>query len=785
MTPRSDRSAPTSRTPPTWVRHRWWIAVAALAAVVALFPLSRRVTTDRSVRGMFADDDPVAVEQDRFDERLPTRPVVMLVYADDRLATEAGLERNRRLTKAAEQVPGVVGVLSSSALNDIVSQMRPLVGGPVLFRRDHKVSIGFETIFAGYTHGENRDVAAVVAMIERDDADRTVGALRALASGWRHNAGEIAVVGEPVLIDDAFALIERDGRRLAWLVMAVLGAVVLIGTGDWRAVVYIGLTIGSAVIATRAAMAAIGLQISLVSTLLTAVLTIIAAASAIHLTVRLNRRGTDLDDDARGTLRGRNHGLTRVAKDLAAPVFWTIATTAGGFLALRVSRIRPVESFGLMVAIGCGFAALFLAAYYAATLGLRDRGVATHRRWLDRASRQVKKLCHRAAAASVRFRWAIIAVALLVTAWGGWTTSAGRVDSNFLSNFRSDSGIVAAYTEVEQRLGGIGVWDVLLPAPDALDADFMRDVRQFESDLRDLEFGEHRILQTLSLADADRVAMEAPLMRYVTPDVRLKLMRQSLPTFYEALITEPAVDDDAKADDPRGGRWLRIMLRSDEAGSSEDKLGLASEVHRLTEAFVADRPELNGRRGIVGGYHVLMAGLVGSLIEDQWRCLVASMIAVAFLLAVAVRGPVESVAALLPSVLPVFVVLGWAARGGGVINMGAAMIAAVSIGLSIDGSVHLLTRRRRLMDRGWDRYPATVSAAGDVALPVLLATAGLVAGFATLSTSEFVPTATFGRLLAVSMAVATLTNLTVLPALVGGPTVPLRGGVQPARENPK
>ena len=761
--------------------------------VVALFPLSRRVTTDRSVRGMFADDDPVAVEQDRFDERLPTRPVVMLVYADDRLASDPGLERNRRLTEAAEQVPGVVGVLSSSALNDIVSQMRPLVGGPVLFRRDHKVSIGFEKIFAGYTHGENRDVAAVVAMIERGDADRTVGALRALASGWRHDASDIAVVGEPVLIDDAFTLIERDGRRLAWLVMAVLAAVVVIGTGDWRAVVYIGLTIGSAVIATRAALAAIGLQISLVSTLLTAVLTIIAAASAIHLSVRLNRRGTDLDDDEEDHAkpRGRNHDLTRVANDLAAPVFWTIATTAGGFLVLRVSRIRPVESFGLMVAIGCGFAAVFLAAYYAATLGLRERGLATHQRWLNRTSRRVRKLCHRAAAASVRFRWAIIAVALLATAWGGWTTSAGRVESNFLSNFRSDSRIVAAYAEVEQRLGGIGVWDVLLPAPDVLDADFMRDVRRFESDLRELKVGEHRITQTLSLADADRVAMEAPLMRYVTPDVRLKLMRQSLPTFYEALITEPAVDDDGvrgddvAAVDPRGGRWLRVMLRSDEAGSSEDKLGLASEVHRLTEAFVADRPELNGRRGVVGGYHVLMAGLVGSLVEDQWRCLAASMIAVAVLLAVAVRGPLESVAALLPSVLPVFAVLGWAAHGGGVINMGAAMIAAVSIGLSIDGSVHLLTRRRRLMDRGWDRYRATVSAAGDVALPVLLATAGLVAGFATLSTSEFVPTATFGRLLAVSMAVATLTNLTVLPALVGGPTVPLRGGVQPARENPK
>ena len=98
--------------------------------------------------------------------------------------------------------------------------------------------------------------------------------------------------------------------------------------------------------------------------------------------------------------------------------------------------------------------------------------------------------------------------------------------------------------------------------------------------------------------------------------------------------------------------------------------------------------------------------------------------------------------------------------------MGAAMIAAVSVGLSIDGSVHLLSvyRRRRAIGRGTE--PACVSAAGNIGAPVMLATLALVAGFSVLSTSEFIPTATFGTLVAWTLVIGTFINLSVLPALV-------------------
>jgi predicted RND superfamily exporter protein len=133
---------------------------------------------------------------------------------------------------------------------------------------------------------------------------------------------------------------------------------------------------------------------------------------------------------------------------------------------------------------------------------------------------------------------------------------------------------------------------------------------------------------------------------------------------------------------------------------------------------------------------------------------------------VATRSLRLGTVALLPNLLPVFVVLAGVGLSGGKINMGAAMIAAVSIGLSIDGSVHFLASYQRLRSRGHGARRAAIHSAGNIGVPVFVATVALVVGFSILATSEFVPTATFGLLVATTLAAGTLINLTLLPMLV-------------------
>ena len=123
-------------------------------------------------------------------------------------------------------------------------------------------------------------------------------------------------------------------------------------------------------------------------------------------------------------------------------------------------------------------------------------------------------------------------------------------------------------------------------------------------------------------------------------------------------------------------------------------------------------------------------------------------------------------AALLPNLLPAFLVLAVTLLVGEKVNMGAAMIAAVSVGLSIDSSIHLMShyRRRRMTDRPVS--VVVVSAARQVGVAVCLSTLALVVGFGVLGGSEFIPTATFGTLVACTLVVGTVINLSLLPASI-------------------
>ncbi len=65
-----------------------------------------------------------------------------------------------------------------------------------------------------------------------------------------------------------------------------------------------------------------------------------------------------------------------------------------------------------------------------------------------------------------------------------WYSLGLRVETDFTRNFRDDSPIVRSYDFVESRLGGAGVWDVLVPVPADLDLTTLEKVRQLETELR-------------------------------------------------------------------------------------------------------------------------------------------------------------------------------------------------------------------------------------------------------------------------------------------------------------
>jgi len=128
--------------------------------------------------------------------------------------------------------------------------------------------------------------------------------------------------------------------------------------------------------------------------------------------------------------------------------------------------------------------------------------------------------------------------------------------------------------------------------------------------------------------------------------------------------------------------------------------------------------------------------------------------------------------ALVPNALPVLIVsglMGWAKWLGLYdfrINMGSAMIAAVSLGLSIDSSIHYIFAYLRAKKLGQTTSEAIRSAHGTVGLSMIFATLALIVGFSVLATSKFTPTVYFGSLVSLAMLGGLLGNLVILPILL-------------------
>jgi predicted RND superfamily exporter protein len=98
--------------------------------------------------------------------------------------------------------------------------------------------------------------------------------------------------------------------------------------------------------------------------------------------------------------------------------------------------------------------------------------------------------------------------------------------------------------------------------------------------------------------------------------------------------------------------------------------------------------------------------------------------------------------------------------------MGTAMIAAVSMGLSIDSSIHYIMGFQQLRMEGVSFDEALQRIQQRVGKALVLATLALAVGFTVLATSRFVPTLYFGVLVTLAMLGGLIGNLIGLPLLI-------------------
>ncbi|MBX7164852.1 MAG: MMPL family transporter [Pirellulales bacterium] len=713
------------------------LGIGVIIAVLSVEPASR-LRFDRSMENMFAEDDPVLIPYRRAKEIFSDDEIALAAYRDPELMTPAGITRVAEATERLSAVPGVGSVLSLSNSpfgTDIIDQSQPL----------HQ---SFVELFENYTVSTDRQTTALVCLLKPEadskvSREETVDQLRAVIDDYPGGV----VTGEPAMIVDGFRYLETDSVVLGNTATVLLVITILVSFRSFRWVIVPLATVVFTLLATKALLVLGNFRLTMVSSMLWAIIFVIGISATVHVIIRFR--------EERHAGRSPRDSLYFCAATLALPILWTCLTDAAGFGSLLWAKVGPIRDFGVMMLCGSLIAIVSMCIMIPGLSILGSIDADPRRAWGERG-------LDFGLGTIIHFinRWpkTIGVFAALVAGTAIYGSRWVQVETDFTKNFRASSPLVRSYQFVERELGGAGVWDIFLPAPAEPDWNFVAKVRRLEERLRtetqvpdEQGLAQEGLTKVFSVVDAIDALNLGSLADNFSVPMLMDQMRGQMPAIMNVLWGQ----------DPGPGaqHYLRIMLRAKERQPSAQKQQLIDEVLRISR-------EEFGSEAQVTGFFVLLTQLINSILRDQWVTFLIASSMIGAMMLFAFRSLPVAMVAMIPNSLPIMIVNGLMGWLGVDVNMGAAMIAAVSMGLSVDSSVHYITEYLDARRSGYGVNEALAMVHQRVGRAVIFSTVALVSGFSALMLSQFIPLVYFGALMGLTMVGGSIGNLVVLPLLL-------------------
>jgi len=146
---------------------------------------------------------------------------------------------------------------------------------------------------------------------------------------------------------------------------------------------------------------------------------------------------------------------------------------------------------------------------------------------------------------------------------------------------------------------------------------------------------------------------------------------------------------------------------------------------------------------------------------------IGALILISFILMFALRSAKYGMISLVPNVTPIAVAFGLWAIFNGQVNMALTVVLGMTLGIVVDDTVHLLSKYiRARREYGKSPEDAIRYAFTTVGKAVVVTTIVLVAGFSVLMQSSFGLNSGMGKLTAITIVVALILDMILLPALL-------------------
>jgi len=236
--------------------------------------------------------------------------------------------------------------------------------------------------------------------------------------------------------------------------------------------------------------------------------------------------------------------------------------------------------------------------------------------------------------------------------------------------------------------------------------------------------------------------------------LQLGLMGRAFPDDLRSILLTPYVNMET--------RQARVGIRLVESSPDLRRQALFDDIRKhLTQEIGLDDEQVH-----LTGMAVLYNNMLQSLFSSQIKTLGVVFLAIMAMFMILFRSLKVALIAIFPNLLAAGTVLGLMGWMGISLDMMTITIAAITVGIAVDNTIHYIYRFKQEFARDGRYLDAMHRSHRTIGRAMFYTSLTIIVGFSILALSNFIPTIYFGLFTGLAMAIALLGALTLLPQLM-------------------
>ena len=571
---------------------------------------------------------------------------------------------------------------------------------------------------------------------------------------------KIYLGGIPMIADDMMSFIKNDilifGIGVLFFIIATLWFV-------FKKIVWIIIPLSSCMFSVAVMVGMLGLlgwKVTVISSNFIALMLILTMAMNIHLSTRFLQIKNELPNKSKIKI------IEIATNKMFLPILYTGLTTICAFLSLIFSGIKPVIDFGWMMTLG-----LLTSMITTFTLLPTFINITSESSIFTLKTNKELKITNILSNFTVKNKNIIFASTILIVLLSLFGISKLQVENSFINYFDKDTEIYKGMKLIDDELGGTTPLDIIIKFPkqntenlneeDDWGEEQGDDTKYwFTKDKIDKIENVHKYLENLKhvgkVLSFNSVLKVAESLNNNQPlgSLEIGILYTKLPENIKQEIVTPYISiEDSEA---------RISLRLKDSNDDLRRNDLIKQIN----FDLKNKLNLKDDEYKLAGVLIIFNNLLQSLFKSQILTLGFVILGIFIMFIILFRNIKIALIGVIPNFIAAFFILGIIGIFNIPLDMMTITIAAITIGIAVDNSIHYIYRFREEFAKLNDYNKTVKICHSTVGVAIFNTSITIVFGFSILILSNFIPTIYFGIFTGIAMLLAMLLVLTLLPSFL-------------------